>query len=71
MLLDIQFGFYLLIVTDLQRDIALACGMSVDERKTRVIDHFNTFYDKDDGTHTLLALPVSNLISNEQIAGKK
>nr|CAH8823846.1 unnamed protein product [Trichobilharzia regenti] len=50
------------------RELGSQCGVEFDEENTFVIDHFN--YDKrDNGLHSLLSVPVSNLIKSDVITG--
>eukprot|EP01118_Nematostelium_gracile_P013861 TRINITY_DN528_c0_g1_i1.p1 TRINITY_DN528_c0_g1~~TRINITY_DN528_c0_g1_i1.p1 ORF type:complete len:450 (+),score=128.01 TRINITY_DN528_c0_g1_i1:40-1350(+) len=51
------------------RDIAADCNVEFDEEGTFVIDHFN--YDvSDDGSHTLLVVDPSNIISESVVFEK-
>ena len=52
------------------RELAVECGLEVDEERAQVIDHLN--YDiKDDGSHTLVVTNSENLIDARAIVGDK
>lgn len=46
-------------------------GFEFDEEKTQVIDHFNFDAVLDDGQHTTVVVPSSQLIGAELITGDK
>lgn len=52
------------------RELGSDCGVEFDEENTFVIDHFN-FDKKDSGLHSLITVPVSNLIKSKVITGGK
>lgn len=57
-------------VGDAIRELAVDCGLEIDEEGAQVIDHFN--YDvADDGTHTLIAVGTEDLIDAKTIVGNK
>ncbi|CAH8442627.1 hypothetical protein MS3_00005464 [Schistosoma haematobium] len=52
------------------RELGSECGVEFDEENTIVIDHFN-FDKKDDGLHSLITVPVNNLVKSNVITGGK
>jgi len=55
---------------DALRELATECGFEVDEEGAAVIDHLN--YDvSDQGDHTTIVAPASNLIKSSIIVGEK
>lgn len=55
---------------DALRELATECGFEVDEEGASVIDHLN--YDvSDQGDHTTIVAPVSNLIKSPIVVGAK
>lgn len=57
-------------VGDAIRELAVECGLEIDEEGAQVVDHFN--YDvADDGMHTLVVVDSSNLINAKTIVGDK
>ncbi|CAD5216624.1 unnamed protein product [Bursaphelenchus xylophilus] len=58
-------------IGDALRDFALEVGFEFGTEGTFVIDHFNYDARLDDGTHTALVVPKTQLIDAELIAGKK
>lgn len=57
-------------VGDAIRELAIECGLEVDEEGAQVIDHLN--YDEgDDGSHTRIIASSDNLIDAKTIAGDK
>lgn len=52
------------------RELAIECGVEIDEEGAQVIDHFN--YDiEDEGKHTRIVVDSSNLIDAKMIVGEK
>ena len=57
-------------VGDAIRELAVECGLEIDEEGAQVIDHLN--YDlSDDGSHTLVVTKSENLIDAKTIVGDK
>ncbi|KAI2798591.1 hypothetical protein RDWZM_004545 [Blomia tropicalis] len=57
-------------VGDAIRELAVECGLEIDEEGAQVIDHLN--YDlSDDGSHTLIVTKSDNLINAKTIVGDK
>lgn len=57
-------------VGDAIRELAVECGLEIDEEGAQVIDHFN--YDiNDDGMHTLIAVDTEDLIDAPTIVGNR
>jgi len=52
------------------RELAVECGIEIDEEGAQVIDHLN--YDlSDDGSHTLIVAKADNLIDAKTIVGNR
>lgn len=58
-------------VGDAVRDLVTEVGFEVDEDKTEVIDHHNFYPQLDNGHHTTIVVPASNLINSKLIVGNK
>ncbi|KAI1726707.1 oligosaccharyltransferase 48 kDa subunit beta domain-containing protein [Ditylenchus destructor] len=58
-------------IGDAIRELTAEVGFEFDEDKTQVIDHFNYDAVIDDGTHTTIVAPSSQLIGAELITGDK
>lgn len=57
-------------VGDAIRELAIECGLEIDEEGAQVIDHLN--YDiSDDGSHTLVVANADNLLDAKTIVGDK
>lgn len=58
------------VTGDVLRELASECGFEVDEEGAYVIDHLH--YDKtsDDGQHTTIVVPATNLIDAQVIVGE-
>ncbi|KAH9412843.1 hypothetical protein DERP_009825 [Dermatophagoides pteronyssinus] len=57
-------------VGDAIRELAVECGVEIDEEGAQIIDHFN--YDiNDDGMHTLVVVDKENLIDAQTIVGNR
>lgn len=52
------------------RELAIECGLEIDEEGAQMIDHLN--YDlSDEGSHTLVVAKADNLIDAKTIVGDK
>ena len=70
----IDDGYNVLIATGSRvgsavRELAIECGVEIDDKNTDVIDHFNSIQSLQDGTNRAIVVPVTNLINSKVIVG--